>query len=131
MGIVTNAFHFFAAHPACAPKEFFGIPSWYKYLYSAGRIDMKGGVCQLTGTFQMTDLLLVAMALLDMGLRAAGLVAVGFVIYGGIQYIISQGEPDKTKKAQETVINALIGLVLAIVATVIVQFIGNEVGKSL
>lgn len=132
MHLVVSTFQFFAANPACKPKDFFGIPSWYKYLYEAGRIDMNGNTCELVGTFKMeSDLLLVGLALLDMGLRIAGVVAVAYVIYGGIQYVTSQGEPDKTKKAQETVVNALIGLVLALLATVIVQFIGNEIGKDL
>lgn len=121
---------FFAApSPTCKPGTFFGLPTWYEYLYKAGRIDYKGSTCRLVEPFQMNDILLVAMALLDLGLRLAGAIAVGYIIYGGIQYVISSGEPDKTKKAQETIVNALIGLVLAMLATVIVQFIGNEIGK--
>jgi hypothetical protein len=55
-------------------------------------------------------------------------VAVGYVIYGGIQYVTSQGSPDATKKAQQTIINALIGVVLAVLAASIVAFIGNRFG---
>ena len=72
--------------------------------------------------------LLIGLAILDDLIRIAALVAVGFVIYGGIQYVTSQGSPDQTKQAQQTIINALIGLVLAILASSIVAFIGNRLG---
>lgn len=127
MGAIVLLQHFAAS--TCASHNFFGLPTWYKYLEDAGRMAPKGKVCQLVGPFQMSDVLLVALGLLDIGLRLAGILAVAYIIYGGIQYVISQGEPDKTKKAQETIINALIGVVLAMLATVIVQFIGNEIGK--
>ena len=35
--------------------------------------------------------------------------------YGGIQYIISSGEPAKTKKAKETIVNALIGIAIILI----------------
>jgi hypothetical protein len=125
--------HIFSLNTACAPKTFFLLPSWYEYLYRAGRIDYQGNsqVCQLVGPIQWPgDVVLIGIALLDLGLRIAGMLAVAYVVWGGIQYVTSQGEPDKTKKAQETIINALIGMVLATMATAIVAFIGREIGKT-
>ena len=48
------------------------------------------------------------------------------VIYGGIEFIMSQGEPDKANKARGTVINALIGLVIAVAAATLVTFIAGR-----
>ena len=73
------------------------------------------------------DITLIVMAVLDMALRLAGLVAVGFVIYGAIQYVTSRGEPDGVKNAQNTVINALVGLTIAILAAGVVRFVGNRI----
>ncbi|HSD56464.1 MAG TPA: hypothetical protein VLA92_04935 [Candidatus Saccharimonadales bacterium] len=120
----------------CSTKSFFGIPPWYKYLVSSGLMatNKVTGACELVGSIKFNEagwlqvIALIGMALLDMALRVAGLVAVGFVIYGGIQYVLSQGEPDKTKDAQQTIINALIGLVIALIATPLVSFIGNRIG---
>lgn len=118
----------------CSTKGFFGIPPWYKYLVSSGWMapNKVTGACELAGSLKPDDWVqivsLVGLALLDMALRVAGLVAVGFIIYGGVQYVISQGDPSKTKDAQQTIINALVGLAIALVATALVSFIGNKIG---
>ena len=57
----------------------------------------------------------------------AGIVAIGFVVYGGILYVTSQGSPDQTQKAQSTIQNALIGLVIAMIAVAVVSFLGNKI----
>jgi hypothetical protein len=124
----TSFLLFFA--DTCSVKTFFGIPPWYKYLVGSGRMasNQVTGACELVGKFQWNDLTLIALALLDMALRVAGLVAVIFVIYGGFQYVTSQGEPDKTKDAQTTIINALIGMGIALISAAFVSFVGNRIG---
>ena len=85
-------------------------------------------VCELVETFKWKDggdLTLIALGLLDMALRISAFVAVGFMMYGAIQYITSDGQPDKTKEAQQTIINALIGLIIALIATASVSFLGR------
>ena len=127
----------FAATP-CTVTTFLGIPPWYKYLVDAGRmvVDDTSKACELIAPFQWKgsdtvpaggDVTLIVMGVLDILLRLAGLVAVGFVIYGAIQYITSDGAPDKTKEAQQTIINALVGLVIALIATTAVAFIGRTI----
>jgi Type IV secretion system pilin len=111
---------------ATCSHSFFGIPPWYKYLIAAGKLD---DTCRVTNLKIPDDLSLVALGIVDILLRLAGLVAVGYVIYGGIQYVVSQGEPDRTKRAQGTIVNALIGLAITIVSVAIVSFIGNKVGS--
>ena len=124
----TSVFLFFA--DTCSVKTFFGIPPWYKYLVGSGRMasNKVTGACELVGKLQWSDFSLIALALLDMALRVAGLVAIIFIIYGGFQYITSDGQPDKTKDAQTTIINALVGLGIALFATAMVSFIGNRLG---
>jgi hypothetical protein len=53
----------------------------------------------------------------------AGYVAIIFVIWGGYKYIMSNGEPGNVATAKKTITNALIGLVIAILSTVIVNTI--------
>lgn len=53
----------------------------------------------------------------------AGFVAVAFIIVGGFTYITSSGDPAGIKKAKETIINAVVGLVMAMVSFGVVKFI--------
>ncbi len=129
---ITNVFS--AASAACTGNKFFGFPHWYQYLdvqkVSIGEGADKVSSCQVVNFHFPGDITLVVLAILDVMLRIAGMVAVGFVIYGAIQYITSQGEPDGIKKAQNTITNALIGMVIAISATAAVAFIGNSLGAK-
>ncbi len=56
-------------------------------------------------------------------LGIAGALAVIFIIIGGIQLAISAGNPQGQEKAKKTITNAIVGLVLAICAGAIGQFI--------
>jgi hypothetical protein len=122
---------YFAA--SCTKHEFLGLVPWYKYLdygsVSTGsgesfcgvksfNILPKGGV--------NSDIPLIFLAVIDDLLRIAGLIAVIFVIYGAIMYVTSQGSPEQTAKAQSTILNALIGLAIAIIAVAFVSFLGNK-----
>ncbi len=126
----------FFADGCSATAPFFGLPTWYKYLVETGRMktvtDPHSGIvsCDLDGGLKWADgdLLLIFLGVLDICLRVAALVAIGYVIYGGISYITSEGSPDQTKNAQTTIINALIGLIIAILSTAIVSFVGNKLG---
>jgi hypothetical protein len=119
-----------AVDPACDKSSaFLSFPVWYKYL-DVGIKD--GDPCAIKGPATVDGNLdwekaipRVGLAVVEILLRVAGLVAVGFTIYGGFKYTTSQGEPENLKQAQSTIINALVGLVIAMLATAIVNFLGN------
>ena len=56
----------------------------------------------------------------------SGGVAVLFVVIGGFQYILSAGNEENAKKGKQTVMNAIIGLVLIILSYVIISVITNS-----
>lgn len=59
-----------------------------------------------------------------------GIVAVIVMIIGGVQYMTSSGDPGKVKKAKDTILYGVIGLVVVILAAAIVNFvIANVVGE--
>lgn len=60
--------------------------------------------------------------LLQLVFGVLGALALFFVIYGGFKFVVSDGEPDKIAKARQTIIYAIIGLIIAISAEVIVTF---------
>ena len=118
-----------SANGACKTEpNFFGLVPWYHYL----NVDAKCNVVNFSvlGNGSNSDVPLILLAVVDDLLRVAGIVAVGFVIYGAIQYVVSQGEPDKTTKARMTIMNSLIGLAIALVAVGAVSYIGHKLGTS-
>ena len=108
---------------------------WYKYLPG----DDVSGKCRVSfpsktetisgkkhsGTDVGKTVSLIAIAIIELLTKVSGLIAVGFIIWGGIQYIVSQGEPEGTGNAKNTITNALIGFVIVVLAIAIVQFIGR------
>ncbi|HUO61869.1 MAG TPA: pilin [Candidatus Bathyarchaeia archaeon] len=52
-----------------------------------------------------------------------GVIAVIMIIIGGIRYTTSNGDASSTKAAKDTILYAVIGLVVAILAYAIVNFI--------
>jgi amino acid transporter len=59
----------------------------------------------------------------NLGLVLIGALAVVFIIVGGIQYITSSGDPAQVKNAKNTILYAIIGLVVAAAAYAIVSFL--------
>jgi hypothetical protein len=128
----------FLIHPlerfgaACVEHTFFGLPVWYHYLNAAGKmtIDPATGRCEfvsLRAGFQVQDMALVGLAIIDILLRVSALIAIGYVMYGGFRMISAQGEPDSIKRAQQTMWNALIGLGISIASIGGVAFIGKAI----
>ena len=55
-----------------------------------------------------------------------GVVAVIMIIFGGFKYITSAGNQESIKSAKNTIIYALIGLIIVALAQVIVRFVLRE-----
>jgi hypothetical protein len=109
---------------ACNLKggDFLSFPHWYDYLQ--GTTDATNACIPKISA--IGDIWLIVAAVVEIMLRIGALAAVGLVIYGGIQFITAQGEPDKATKARQTIINALIGLVISIAAATIVTFVAGS-----
>ncbi len=52
-----------------------------------------------------------------------GIVAVVVIILGGISYMTSNGDATKVKKAKDTILYGVIGLVIVILSAAIVNFV--------
>lgn len=137
-GLVRADNHEEAAPPATAQgvcgdenTSFLSFPTWYKYLDKA---PGSGGRCDIAvpkddeGNTRIDQVVTpVLLAVFEIILRIGGIAAVGFIIFGGFQYLISQGEPDRTKGAKNTILNAVIGLVVTLSASAIVNLIGRNI----
>lgn len=111
----------------CSDSGFFGFPNWYKYLTNNDSLkDASGNIQCSPQITALNDLWLVVAAVIEILIRFAALAAIAFVIVGAITLIVSRGEPDKVARARGTILNALIGLVIAIIATVVVSFVAGR-----
>lgn len=63
-------------------------------------------------------------------LYAVGIISVIMLIYGGLRYIVSGGDSKKVTDAKNTIMYAIIGLIISILAFAIVNFVINAIGGS-
>lgn len=64
-------------------------------------------------------------------LYAVGIISVIMLIYGGLRYVVSGGDSKKVTDAKNTILYAIIGLIISILAFAIVNFVINAVtGES-
>ena len=103
---------------AACSKNFFGFPTWYKYLEGANTCNPK-----LTG---LNDIWLIALAIIEILLRVAVMVAIAYVLIGGFKFVTSRANPDKTLQARNTVLDGIIGLIISVVAIAVVSYLAGR-----
>lgn len=121
------------AAPAMAmgcTDSFLGMRPWYYDDGSGGVKICEGDDIQAPGSGDDIPAYVwkIAMNILFDLFLAIGYIAMGFVIYGGYQYIMSQGDPAKAMRGKKTLTNAIIGTIIAMGATVIVNTISWIIG---
>jgi hypothetical protein len=57
----------------------------------------------------------------------AGALSLLFIVIGGMRYIISQGDPNAVGQAKNTIIYALVGLIVTVIAYSIVRFVVSSI----
>lgn len=107
-------------------KKFLGMPAWYRGLTNDD--------CSIKSPEQADGLnnfiFRIAMNVIEAITVLVIYASVGFIIYGGFMYLTSQGSSDAVNKAKTTISNAIIGLILSIGATAIVNFVFNKIITS-
>ena len=63
-------------------------------------------------------------------LYVVGIVSVIMLIYGGLRYVLSGGDSKKVTDAKNTILYAIIGLIISILSFAIVNFVLNNIGIS-
>lgn len=56
-----------------------------------------------------------------------GLISIIMIIIGGFKFVTSGGAPDKAKSARSTIVYALIGLVVVVLAQTIIKYVISRV----
>jgi hypothetical protein len=119
---LMTMFTFAAATPladtagAACQQRILTFPVWYNGL------DMNQDDCTVKN-FKLNDFWVIVLNGIEILLQAVAYVSVGFIVWGGFKYIKSQGDPGKISEAKMAIINAIIGLVIALGSVAIVAFI--------
>ena len=96
------------------------------YGKTTGACAKAGQIVSDPSNFCNTNLNSTVNAIINTIIFIIGMLAVVMIIIGGVNYAMSQGDPGKVKKAKDTILYGIIGLVVALLAFAIVQFILNS-----
>ena len=113
------------SNPKCE-HTFLGLRPWYTGLVGGDNCVVIQPAGDKLASFAWRIILNISA---DIAL-IVGYAALGFIIYGGYKYIMSSGDPGNVKKAKQTILNAVIGLIIAILAAVIVNTIIAVIGNA-
>jgi hypothetical protein cdiviTM7_00612 len=94
----------------------------------AGAEGLKG-CTDMTNKSNTNDLMKTVNQIINIVIGVIGFAAVAMTIYGGVQYTTSAGDPGKVKKAKDTIMYGIVGLVVAILAFAIVNFVLSSLTK--
>ena len=102
----------------------------YKNIITTIGADVSTGGVQKLQDPNNLDLWNVLNTIINVALYIIGFVAVVMLILGGFQYTTSAGDASKVTKAKNTILYGIIGLIVAILAYAIVNFVlANVFGK--
>lgn len=87
-------------------------------------VDEAGGS---TNTASTTGLMPMIKNVINIVLGVVGIVAVVMMIMGGISFITSQGDAGKVTKARNTILYGVVGLIVALLAFAIVNFVLDSI----
>jgi hypothetical protein len=98
-------------------------------------INAVGDACSKTGTSSSLicnsvgkdNAVTTVKSIIDTLLFALGIVAVIMIIIGAFKYVVSGGDASSIASAKNTILYAVIGLVVAILAYTIVHFVTSNV----
>ena len=108
-------------------------------IYQTGNTEIAGAInSEITsgmnatsaGTSTPTDANVVIKNVTNIMFFIIGAVSVIMLIYGGIRYTTSGGNANSVTAAKNTIMYSIVGLVVAILAFAVVQFVVNQVMDS-
>lgn len=85
--------------------------------------DCNGGASQVCKAAKEDTAANMARIIIDTLLYLIGIIAVIMIIVGGVKYTASNGDASRIKSAKDTITYAIVGLVLALLSFIIVNFV--------
>jgi heme/copper-type cytochrome/quinol oxidase subunit 2 len=78
----------------------------------------------------LTEIKILLLNITTIALTVAGGVAVLFLIWGAFQYFTAYGDEQKAAKAKNTILWAIVGMVVIIIGRVIISEVWNLFGAT-
>lgn len=121
-GVVGATIPTSSAGAACG--QFLTFPAWYRGLSKNDCKDMMspddvGGISTYIWT--------IVLNVIEIAVQVVGYLAIFYIIYGGFRYITSAGAPEAHAAAMKTILNAVIGLAVAICSIAIVRLMAQVI----
>ena len=91
--------------------------------------EIRTGVQSSGGRNNNTNLSTFITRIINAILFLLGAVAVIMIVIGGIRYVMSNGDPGSAKAAKDTILYAVIGLIVAVIAYAIVRWVIDSLGR--
>ena len=112
-------------------SHFMGLRAWYDGLVDDESCEVNYPDPSAEDGQAVKDFIWTAVLnVVSMVLGIMGYLAIGFVIYGGIQYMTGQGDPQKVARGKRTITNSVIGLVIVMSASIISGTIADIVSGA-
>ncbi len=88
------------------------------------------GACSVKTGSQNTSFVDTIKLVINIMLFIIGLIAVVMLVIGGIRYATSGGSQEAVKSAKDTILYAIIGIVVAVMAYAVVGFVTQNITES-
>ena len=120
-GVVVSAAPAYAGTTACTTDPLSSADP-----LGAGASCSKGG-SQKADLFGPTGIFTIAANTL---IFLVGAISVIYLIIGGLRYVVSSGDSKAVTAAKDTILYAIIGIVVAVVSFALVQFVVNALNTA-
>ena len=98
------------------------LPNNNQVAYADAKTQIQSGLKAAGGDTKDTSGTLIT-SVINVMLFIIGVLSVIMIIYGGIIYVISAGDSGRVSKAKNTIMYAIVGLIVALLAYAIVNFV--------
>ncbi|HUD06391.1 MAG TPA: hypothetical protein VMR34_00740 [Candidatus Saccharimonadales bacterium] len=120
----VSVLSFIGLSPSVAHASTFTSSSGQTICQGVGEIDSSGNCDAAGGTSDLSKIIGTVLNILSL---VVGIAAVVMIIVAGLRYILSGGESQNVNNAKNTLIYAVVGLVVVALAQIIVHFVINSV----
>lgn len=95
--------------------------------------QVSGGLGATEASFNITDIFGtggIFGTIINILLFLIGAISVVMIVFAGFQYATSGGDAGKVTSAKNTILYAVIGIVVALLAYAIIRFVTNQLGAT-
>ncbi len=114
-----------AGDPTCEQRLLGMIPPWFRGL----TYKDTSGQCQISQPDDVGGFIWkIALNIIEIGMFLVGYIAFFLILYGGFLFLTGGGVPSQIENARKTILNAVIGLAIALGSIAITNLIFGLLG---